>query len=78
MALYHPALNWGLASTKACSRTEVSYSFQISCYAYFDWSWEAYLVRVGVGSLTMFFQQWTGINAVLYVSLLHTTEVTSC
>ncbi|KAB5589300.1 quinate permease [Ceratobasidium theobromae] len=25
-----------------------------------------YLVRVGVGSLTMFFQQWTGINAVLY------------
>ncbi|QRV81978.1 Sugar (and other) transporter [Ceratobasidium sp. AG-Ba] len=25
-----------------------------------------YLVRVAVGSLTMFFQQWTGINAVLY------------
>ncbi|KAG8716496.1 hypothetical protein FRC08_009405 [Ceratobasidium sp. 394] len=25
-----------------------------------------YLIRVGVGSLTMFFQQWTGINAVLY------------
>ncbi|CEL63148.1 Quinate permease OS=Neurospora crassa (strain ATCC 24698 / 74-OR23-1A / CBS 708,71 / DSM 1257 / FGSC 987) GN=qa-y PE=3 SV=2 [Rhizoctonia solani AG-1 IB] len=25
-----------------------------------------YLIRVAVGSLTMFFQQWTGINAVLY------------
>jgi len=25
-----------------------------------------YLVRVSVGCLTMFFQQWTGINAVLY------------
>ncbi|KEP47671.1 putative MFS sugar transporter [Rhizoctonia solani 123E] len=25
-----------------------------------------YLIRVGVGSLIMFFQQWTGINAVLY------------
>ncbi|CAE6526468.1 unnamed protein product [Rhizoctonia solani] len=25
-----------------------------------------YLIRVAIGSLTMFFQQWTGINAVLY------------
>lgn len=29
-----------------------------------------YLIRVGVGSLTMFFQQWTGINAVLYVGFI--------
>lgn len=26
----------------------------------------ALFARVAIGSLTMFFQQWTGVNAILY------------
>lgn len=29
-------------------------------------AYTALLYRVAVGSLTMFFQQWTGVNAILY------------
>ncbi|KAJ6494861.1 general substrate transporter [Mycena vitilis] len=41
--------------------------FKLGFYAYWSLLRErSLLYRVAVGTLTMFFQQWTGINAVLY------------
>jgi sugar porter (SP) family MFS transporter len=41
--------------------------FKLGFYAYLSLLQErSLLYRVAVGTLTMFFQQWTGINAVLY------------
>jgi len=44
-----------------------SSDFKLGFFAYFSLLRErSLLYRVAVGSLTMFFQQWTGINAILY------------
>ncbi|KAF9450915.1 general substrate transporter [Macrolepiota fuliginosa MF-IS2] len=44
-----------------------SSSFKLGLYGYLSLIRERHLLyRVAVGSLTMFFQQWTGINAILY------------
>jgi len=41
--------------------------FKLGFFAYFSLLQErSLLYRVAVGTLTMFFQQWTGINAILY------------
>jgi sugar porter (SP) family MFS transporter len=44
-----------------------SSNFKLGFYAYFSLLRDrSLLYRVAIGTLTMFFQQWTGINAVLY------------
>jgi len=44
-----------------------SSNFKLGLYGYLSLIRErALLYRVAVGSLTMFFQQWTGVNAILY------------
>ncbi|KAJ7126953.1 general substrate transporter [Mycena epipterygia] len=44
-----------------------SSDFKLGFFAYFSLLRErSLLYRVAIGSLTMFFQQWTGINAILY------------
>jgi len=44
-----------------------SSNFKLGFYSYFSLIRDRHLLyRVAVGSLTMFFQQWTGINAILY------------